>query len=100
MTTPNQIQVLNDILEEVSSGNVTEFARIKTKQFETGEEVRYDIPKDLSGNSIFVGVAEDGSPTDEAVWSIVRTAFDDHCNPVREQFRTEVTWDDRQTLDW
>lgn len=77
----------------------SEFYRIKNKRYSDAEEVRYDIPTNLAANSIYIGVADDGTLTADSVWTVIRVYFDANGSPNRERIRFNVAWDDR-TLGW
>lgn len=76
-----------------------EFWRIKNKRFYDTEEVRYDIPATLTNQSIYTGVAPDGTATAATTWTIIRTYFDGNANPIRERIRFNVAWDNR-SVGW
>lgn len=71
------------------------FTRIKQRQFFDSEEIRYDIPTNLASGTIFIGVAASGTATSTAAWSVVRTSFTSESQPLRDQFRTGISWDAR-----
>lgn len=75
------------------------FYRITNKIIKDDEEVRYDIPTNLTGASIYIGVAADGTATSSALWTVVRYYFDANDNPNRARVRKNVVWTDR-TLGW
>lgn len=90
----NPVEDLN-LLEQFSS----EFTRINEKRIRDDEEVRYDIPNDLTNGNIYIGVSEDDTATSATSWTIVRYYFDANKKPNRSRIRFDVAWDDR-TIGW
>ena len=74
------------------------FTRICTEQFFDTEEVRMDKPQTFDGTFEYVGVAETGSATSDAVWQIIRVTWTAN-RPTRRQFQPDMIWDDR-TQGW
>lgn len=86
------------ILEQLNA----DFSRILEKRFMDFEEVRYDIPNTnagLTNGNIYIGIAEDGSATSAAVWTVVRFYFNAARKPSRSRIRKLVAWDDR-AIGW
>lgn len=83
-----------------------DMSRILEKRFRDTEEVRYDIPVQLTtedplpaGSSIYLGVATDNSLTSDPVWTVVRVYFATNKLPTRTRIRKLVVWDSR-TAGW
>lgn len=76
------------------------FSRILEKRFSDLEEVRYDIPATKvlrANNSIYIGVAPDGTLTTDLAWDVVRFYFNASSVPERARIRKGIAWDDRTT---
>lgn len=91
--------LLGDLpLRGEASATLPDFARILARQIEDSEEVRIDLPATpaafLNGAS-YMGVASQGSATDAAAWSIVRTDYDAAGNPSRMRIQRGIAWDER-----
>lgn len=76
------------------------FTRIKQRSFFNTEEVRYDIPSNLSSGTIYVGVATASAATSAAVWSVVKTGFTSESLPLRDLFKPGVVWDSRTSTSF
>jgi hypothetical protein len=76
-----------------------DFGRLRNGDLKDNEEVRFDTPTVASSSFSYVGSAVHGSATSDTAWSIIRVTFDNRGRKVREQFRTNVSWDDR-TIGW
>lgn len=58
-----------------------------------GTEVRLDYAG--GSDPVYVGTAEDGSATGDAVWTIKKLQYDENGNTVRVREKEGVSWDAR-----
>ncbi len=71
------------------------FTRIMKGEFWDFEEVRYDRPMDYKDAYAYIGVAPAGSPTTDFVWFCIRRTYNAFGKVARDQFRSNMAWDDR-----
>lgn len=75
------------------------FSRLRLGLLNDDEEARFDSPSTYFSSFAYAGMAIAGSSTASPVWSIMRISYGSLGKKIREQFLTNVAWDDR-TLGW
>lgn len=84
----------------ITSGNTLDtFTRLKLGHIYVTEELRYDRPVSYVNSFSYCGVAIAGSATSDLVWNVTRVTYNANQRATREQYRANISWDNR-TVGW